>query len=324
LQKKSGPRINNHAKNREIKTMTSFNKLTSSRCKAITTATVGILLLLSVSMVQAEIAATIAAHQPIPPAALAGDPPAKTPMGWRFRVGAGALYAPAFLGSNDYQIIAFPNVKVEFKDLFFASVKDGVGYNVINSNGWRVGPLVKYVFERNEDDSNPFRVGGDKSTALKGLGTVDATLECGGFAEYTYKPFAYKVELRQGINGHNGMIGEASINYAGAVTGFGPPIFYAVGPRATFADSDYINAYFGIDQTQSANSGLERYDAGGGLVSYGVGGFMSMPLYGPVSVSVFGGYDRLGNEVADSPLVRQRGSENQFAIGMSVTCKFDL
>lgn len=304
--------------------MTSLINVTSSRCKTVTSATLGIFLLSSVSMVHAETAATIAANQIISHAALALDPPENTAIGWTFKVGAGALYAPAFVGSKDYQMIAFPNVKVEFKDLFFVSVKDGVGYNVIHSSGWRVGPLVKYEFERKEDGSNPFRVGGDKSTALKGLGNVDATLECGGFVEYSYEPFAYKVEIRQGIDGHKGMIGEASINYSGATKRFGPSIFYAVGPRATFADSEYINAYFGIDQTQSVNSGLNRYDGGGGFVSYGIGGFMSMPLYGPVSVSVFGGYDRLGNEVADSPLVKQRGSENQFAIGLGVTCKFDL
>ena len=120
------------------------------------------------------------------------------------------------------------------------------------------------------------------------------------------------------------MIGEASINYSGAIKGNGPPIFYAAGPRAAFADADYIDAYFGIGRTQSAKSGLQRYDAGGGLVSYGIGGFMSMPLYGPVSVSVFGGYDRLASEVADSPLVQERGRENQVSIGVGVTCKFDL
>ncbi len=295
-------------------------------CEGNSLASIGIIILLvsSVSIVQAETVAIKDANQAISHADPAGDFQEDTAKRWRFRVGAGALYAPAFAGSKDYQIIAFPNVKVEFKDLFFASMKEGVGYNVIHSNGWRVGPLVKYKFERKEDGSNPFRVGGNKSTALKGLGNVDATLECGGFVEYSYEPFSYSVELRQGIDGHKGMIGDANINYSGAIKRFGPTIFYAVGPRATFSDSEYTNAYFGINQTQSVSSGLNRYNAGGGLVSYGLGGFMSMPLIDQVSVSLFGGYDRLGDEVADSPLIKQRGSENQFAIGLSVTYKFDL
>lgn len=305
--------------------MAESDKLPSFICRTITPAILAVLLFLSlVSRVQAEPVTREAEQQTISPEAQAGGPPGKIPEGWRFTLGAAVLYAPVFLGSNDYQISAFPNVKVEFKNLFFASVKDGVGFNVIHSDGWRVGPLVKYAFERKEDGSSPFRVWGNKSNALRGLGNVDATLEAGGFAEYSDEPFSYKVELRQGIDGHKGMIGEAGINYFGTIKRSGPPVFYAFGPRTAFADSDYINAYFGINQTQSVNSGLSHYNAGSGIVSYGIGGFMSMPIHGPVSASVFGGYDRLGNEVADSPLIKQRGSENQFALGLSVSYKFDL
>ncbi|HIJ86052.1 MAG TPA: MipA/OmpV family protein [Desulfuromonadales bacterium] len=304
--------------------MTRLAKVTSFISKTITTAVLGSLFLSPAGEVQAESATTKSEDQTISTAALAGNPREGTRAGWKFSVGAGALYAPAFAGSKDYQLMVFPDVKIAFKDLFFASVKDGVGYNVIRSDGWRIGPVVKYKFERKEDGSNPFRVGGGNTTALKGLGTVDATFEWGGFAEYGFEPFACKVELRQGMDGHKGMIGEAGINYAGAIERFGPPMFFAVGPRATIADSEYINAYFGISQTQSVRSGLARYNAGGGVVSYGFGGFMSIPLAKPFAVALFGGYDRLGNKVADSPLIGQRGSENQFAIGLSVNYKFDM
>ena len=259
-----------------------------------------------------------------PIVALAGDPPEDTPKGWRFTVSVGAIYASAFVGSKDYQIYAYPDVSVEFKDLFFASVKDGVGFNVIHTNGWRAGPLVKYEFERKENGNNPFLVAGRKTSALKGLGNNTATLEFGSFVEYSYKAFAYKVELRQGIDGHKGMIGEASIDYADTIERFGFPIIYTFGPRVKFAGSAYNNAYFGINQTQSLNSGLNRYDSGGGIVSYGAGGFMAMPLSEQASVSLFGGYDRLGSEAAGSPLIKQRGSENQFIIGLSAAYKFDL
>lgn len=258
----------------------------------------------------------------LPISAFAADAPDAPKTSWNYTVGGGAIYAPAFVGSKDYQLIAYPDLKVEYKDKFFASVGEGIGYNVINSNGWRIGPIAKYAFQRQENGKNPFRIAGKASTALRGLGDVDATLELGGFVEYSYEPFTYKVELRQGVDGHEGMIGETSLNYTGSIDRFGPPIFYAFGPRATFADSNYNNAYFGISQTQSTNSGLSRYSADAGLVSYGVGGFVSLPVSDSVSVSAFGGYDRLGSEVADSPLIKQRGSENQFVSGLSVSYQF--
>ncbi len=258
----------------------------------------------------------------LPLTVMAGAPEEPPKTNWNVTLGAGAVYAPAFVGSKDYQLIGFPDIKLAYKNRFFASVGEGIGYNVINSNGWRVGPIAKYAFERRENGKNPFRVAGKESTALLGLGNVNATLELGGFVEYNYKPFTYKIELRQGVGGHEGMIGKTSLNYTGSINQFGPPIFYAFGPRAIFGDSDYNNAYFGINQIQSTRSGLSRYNADGGLLSYGVGGFVSLPVSDSVSVSAFGGYDHLGTEAADSPLIKQRGNENQFVSGLSVNYKF--
>jgi outer membrane protein len=241
---------------------------------------------------------------------------------WQFTVGAASLYAPVFTGSKDYQLLAVPNLKIEYKDRFFASVQDGVGYNVLQGSNWRAGPLAKYTFERKEDGESTFRVAGKKSTALLGLGDVDGTVELGGFLEYKASPLSYKLKLRQGVNGHEGMVGEASVNYGGRITGSGKPIIYSVGPRTQFADSNYNNAYFGISPTQSARSGLGQYTADNGLVSYGVGAFALVPIADKVSFSFFGGYDRLAKQAADSPLIKQRGSENQFVGGVMLNYQF--
>jgi outer membrane protein len=243
--------------------------------------------------------------------------------GWSVTIGTGGVYAPAFLGSNSYQLSVFPELSIKYKNHFFASMKDGIGYNIINSSGWQIGPVAKYVFERKENGDNPFRVIGPKSNALRGLGDVDGTVELGGFVKYILEPFTYKIELRQGVNGHKGMIGETSISYGGTITQFGPPIIYSFGPRATVASSDYNNAYFGINQTQSARSGLDRYNADSGIVSYGIGGFALFPFTDSISFSMFAGYNSLSNEVSNSPLVVQLGSENQFVSGLSISYKFD-
>lgn len=255
----------------------------------------------------------------------AGFDPAQPPEqqdDWKFTIGAGAMYKPAFVGSKYYQALAFPDIKVEYKDRFFASLFEGVGYNVINSDGWRAGPIMKFDFGRTEDDDNPFRIAGKKTNALRGLGDVDATPELGGFVEYNFEPFSATIELRQGVGGHEGLVGDISLNYMGFIEQLGPPIMYAFGPRATFADANYNNAYFGINQTQSANSGLARYSAEAGLVSYGIGGFAMISISDSVSLGVFGGYDRLSSEVADSPLIKERGDENQFMGGLRITYEF--
>jgi MipA family protein len=67
------------------------------------------------------------------------------------------------------------------------------------------------------------------------------------------------------VGGHAGLVGETGVNLKGfmAQSG-GKPIMYSFGPRATFADANYNNAFFGINQTQSTNSGLAGYDAKAG------------------------------------------------------------
>lgn len=240
---------------------------------------------------------------------------------WKISIGAGVMFKPAFVGSKDYQAVALPEIKVEYKDRLFISPMEA-GYSVINRDGWRVGPMIKFEMGRKENDDNPFRIAGEKTNALRGLGTVDATLGLGGFVEYKNKPFSYKLELHQGVGGHKGFVGKIGLNYMDFTKQLGKPLMYAFGPRVIFADANYNNAYFGITQTQSANSGLARYKADFGLVSYGIGGFAAMSVSKSVSVGVIAGYDRLGSEAADSPLIKERGDKNQFMGGVRISYKF--
>ncbi len=243
---------------------------------------------------------------------------------WRVTVGAAGLYKPAFTGAKDYQAFVFPDLKVEYKNRFFASAFEGVGYNLVNAGTWRAGPVVRLDFGRPETDDNPFRVAGGKTDALRGLGDVDTSVEVGGFLEYGFGPFRYSLKLRHGLGGHQGLIGETALAYKGSADLFGRRVMYSFGPRATFADSDYNDAYFGISPSQSARSGLARYDPGAGLVSYGLGAFAVMPIAQSVSLGVIGAYDRLAGEAADSPLITERGEENQFMGGLRLTYEFRL
>jgi len=244
------------------------------------------------------------------------------------RIDAGAISAPAFLGSKNYQLSAVPNISVKYKDKFFASLQDGVGYNIINNNGWRLGPLAKYAFERNADGDNPFLIAGRKTHALHGLGTVDGTLELGGFAEYTWMELCFEVELRQGVNGHKGMVSDLNATYTKDIHSFfydeGPPMIVSFGPHATLVNSNYDEAYFGVTASQSAGSGLPRYTAGGGLLSYGVGMSVILPLSENISTTWTAGYDRVAGAAGDSPLVRQHGCEGQRTVGAFVSYSFGI
>jgi MipA family protein len=256
--------------------------------------------------------------------ATAAEPEAdKIQKEWQLSAGAGLIVAPAFTGAKTYNLLAVPDIRITYTDIFFANIKDGVGYAVIHSDGWRVGPVVTYTFSRSEKDGgSPFRVAGGNSNALQGMGDVPGTVSLGGFAEYSLKPYKVALRLHKGVTGHEGVVGEAGVSYGGTVTHNSPPLIYSVGPHVKFGDQNYTNAYWGITPEQSLRSGLEGYHAAGGITAYGIKAFAMVPWTKAVSFSVIAGFDRLAPLVANSPLVRVRGSENQALGGLFLSYGF--
>ena len=245
------------------------------------------------------------------------------PKEWHISAGAGLIVAPAFTGARTYSLLAVPDVRVTYRDTFFANIKDGIGYAVINGGGWRVGPVVTYAFSRSEKaGGSPFQVAGGNSNALQGMGDVPGTVSLGGFAEYALKPYKVTLRLNKGVTGHEGVVGEAGISYGGVFTYNGPPLIYSFGPHVKFGDQNYTNAYWGISPQQSLRSGMDPYHADGGITAYGVNAFAMVPWTQAVSVFIIAGFDRLAPPVADSPLVRVRGAENQAFGGLFLNYGF--
>lgn len=246
----------------------------------------------------------------------AGGPPVA--KDWTLTVGAAPLLAPVFQGADEYGVSLFPDLRINYKDVFFASVPDGIGYSVINNARWQAGPLVKLRFGRQEDNGgSPFLLSGD-TDGLRGMGDVDIAGELGGFVQYSSGKLRTRVELRQGFGGHDGFVGDAGISLVGR----SGPLSYSIGPRLSFGTSDFIHTYFGIDAAQAAATGLKRYDADGGIQSFGIGGAAVLPLSASAAMTLFAGYDRLGKEVRNSPLVRERGDPNQFSLGLAFGYRF--
>ena len=241
---------------------------------------------------------------------------------WTVSVGAGTLFNPTYAGDDNYQVSLLPNIRVAYGNKFFASVQEGVGYNVINKNGWRAGPLVKFDFGRDEGGNSPFRVIGSETNDLDGFGQIDFTFEAGGFLQYATRDFSSQLELRRGVNGHEGFVGEFEVNRTGRNTVFGKTGIFSFGPKLKFANRRYNQAFFGVNAAQSAASGLAQYNAGSGIVSYGVSGSQIILLSRKVSMVAFAGYDRLGSEANNSTLVTERGSPNQFSTGVFLSYSF--
>lgn len=242
-------------------------------------------------------------------------------------IGFAPVLSPAWQGSTDYALSIFPDIRLNYKDDIFFSVPDGLGWNAVNRNNWKIGPLAKLRFGRNEDNGgSPFLIAGG-SDALQGMGDVDLALEFGGFVQkgFVNNQLRARAEVRQGTGGHEGVVADTNLSWNGMKRD--RSLLYSAGVRATWASSDYTNAYFGVNALQSAATGLAPFRTGSGLVSAGVNASLTKPLgrFGrDGAVTLFTSYDRLGDVVADSTLIRERGERNQFTLGLAYGYRFGL
>jgi outer membrane scaffolding protein for murein synthesis (MipA/OmpV family) len=235
--------------------------------------------------------------------------------GWSLTLGASGYFAPEYEGDDKMVFMAVPLVSLGRTDTItkFSSRNDNISLGLIDNGTFRAGIAGKILFGRDEDDSDD----------LIGLDPVRWGGELGLFAEvYPTDWLRLRGELRHGIRTHDAFVGDVAADAFYDVT---PTIRVSGGPRASFASEDYFDTYYGVNAAESVASGLGAFDPdGGGLKSLGVGGAVTWQATDKITTSLFGEYARLQGDAADSTLVKERGSADQFTVGVSATYRFDF
>jgi MipA family protein len=151
---------------------------------------------------------------------------------------------------------------------------------------------------------------------------VDFTFEPGLFANFLISDsFRLRAEARRGIGGHEGWVGDLG---ADAFFRPGPDTVISIGPRLRLADEDYMESYFGVTPAVALRSGLPVYQPEGGIKAAGAMFGITHQLSRSFGVYAYAGYDRLVGDAADSPIVRQFGSEDQFSGGLTLYYSFRM
>ncbi|MDP1962337.1 MAG: MipA/OmpV family protein [Reyranella sp.] len=245
------------------------------------------------------------------PSSIGSEPAGPPPRDWTFDIGPGVIVAPWFEGSANYRVLPIPNLDLRYqRDKFFVSARDGVGATLLDLQGFKAGPILRYRFPRNEGDGG----------YLFGMGNVPFTVEGGGFLRYDLPYLAAKVELRRGLGGSNGLVFDALID---AKLRLSDTVFLSAGPRLSVTDGTYNQAYFGVNASQSVNSGYAQYYPGAGLRSVGAGASGVWRITDNLTFVAFGSYNYLADLAANSPLVTgPGGSRNQFVVGSALSWRF--
>lgn len=92
--------------------------------------------------------------------------------------------------------------------------------------------------------------------------------------------------------------------------------------RTSWADKDHMQSYFGVSQDQAATSVHSRFDAKSGIKSVSVGAELGWTISENWMFSGNLGFSRLTGDAADSPLVKNEGSANQFMAVAVLAYKF--
>jgi outer membrane scaffolding protein for murein synthesis (MipA/OmpV family) len=217
---------------------------------------------------------------------------------WAARLGVGMTFEPRYDGSDRYHTLAGPSIDIRYKDLAFLSTGEGIGVNVLRGPNWRVSIAAVYDLGRRVHD-DPSR--------LAGLGNINPAPGMKIAADYVISknfPLVLRAAATRSFGGSNGWI--ADLGAYMPLPGSSKKFYWFAGPSVSFADSTYMNSWFGVNAQQAADSRYPRYNASAGLKSAGFGITMVYFVNKHWFVSADGALKRLLGSAANSPITQTK------------------
>ena len=237
------------------------------------------------------------------------------PAGWWLTVKGNVLVSPDFPGAKNYGFIAFPTFSLRSPGEAerFTAPDDGVSIALTRAEQWSVGLVGRYQTGRYTGDDR----------ALAGIQDAKWALEPGLYGEFwaLWDTLRLRAEIRYGINGYNGLVANLGVDLVQNIGQF----TLSGGPRLALAGGEYMDTYFGVTPADAAaNKNVTAYNPGAGVKSVGVAAAATYHWNDRWATTVRGGYDLLVGDAADSPIVKQFGSRNQFTFGANASYTFPL
>jgi len=252
---------------------------------------------------------------------------------WDVELGAGIAYAPDYYGGDNYEFSFLPSVDVEYQQTVFIKTGDMNGIN--DYDGVSVG--VKAFTDGNftAHGGIHYRFGQpDDPDPLKGLDTVDDTIEIFAGVEYAVDFFKVDATVYQGLDilkdgAHSGLLVDLGVS-VGARFSRDFDVLARVG--LTWASDNFMNDHYSVSAAEiTANT-----TSNGGTTSLGANPFTASESFQDMKLSVVSNYrftdqfgirgilevKRLVDNAASSPIVDSAGTPNQLYFGALLTYSF--
>jgi outer membrane protein len=235
--------------------------------------------------------------------------------GWIVTLGGSAEVGPKYDGASKAGFSAMPSLswRRANEPAGFSAPDDGLDYALFETNVFSFGPVAS------------LRAGRYSGTDFKlyGLRDVPWTIEAGAFVEFwpIEDRLRTRMEVRQGFHGHHGIVADLSADW---VEKFGR-FTLSGGPRLSLGNSSFMGKYFSVSAGEAlVNNWLTPFRAKGGVRAAGVGAALEYQWSPTWTTTVFGKYEHLLGDAADSPIVRVLGQRDQFSIGVGATYSFRI
>lgn len=230
--------------------------------------------------------------------------------------GVGVAMLPDYQGSNDYMggVAPFFKYTPEKTEYYVLLIATELSVNVVNHPTFRFGPVVNYRFGRNDDVEDD---------VVKKMEEIDGAFEAGAFVGYDWKDdknplhrFGVNLQFLGDVSGeYNGYLISANAKYWLPVHKMAEIGFIA---GASYADNHYMKKYFGVSQKDSDATELPVFKAGSGMRDVRVGPAVVFHFSPQWHVGIGARYQLLLEDASDSPIVKDRGDENQWIYGLAV------
>lgn len=228
-------------------------------------------------------------------------------------VGAAIGVVPDYSGSDEYMVGAAPVGRYNFgNNRYVELLGNYASANLVNSENWRLGPAVQYRFGRKDVDD----------AVVDRMSEIDGALQAGGTLSYTYRinndirhRVGAGIDVLQDVEGDKGLSGTAYARYWAPVS---RAVDLGISGSVVYGDEDFNDTYYGISSADSAASGLSTFNADSGINAYRIMPMAMLHLSQQWHIGAGVRWERLTGDAADSPIVSERGDENQIAGGIGV------
>ena len=246
-------------------------------------------------------------------------------------VAGGILTAPDYSGSDERRLLPGFYVRGRYDGYSFSTRGTNLQVDLIRQRrgqktDFKFGPIISLRADR---------TGSVKDPQVEALGKRKLAVEAGIFAGVThsgvftseYDQIGFRVvALKDVSGGHGSWAASPTIDYGSPLS---KRAFIGVSASVNFYGKGFGRYYYDIDPVGSAASGLPVYTgagtkAGAGKYSIGVAGAYGLSGELRKGFVLIGGaqYGRLLPRFADSPLVSQVGSADQWLLGGGLAYQF--